>query len=62
MYQYASDTGGASRSAVVHQAIGLLRSATLEDAYAEAWDEWQAGEDAALWDGTTADGIGDAAR
>ncbi len=38
------------------KAIGLLRSATLEDACVAAWDEWEAGEDAVLWDRTAADG------
>ena len=57
MYQYASDTGGASRSAVVHQAIGLLREVALEHAYAAAWDEWASNPDAGPWDATAADGI-----
>jgi Arc/MetJ-type ribon-helix-helix transcriptional regulator len=60
--EYAGRAGSASRSAVIHQAIGLLRSVNLEEAYAAAWDEWSASEDGPLWDGTTADGIVDAAR
>jgi antitoxin MazE9 len=57
---YAQRTGAKSRSAVLHQAIVLLRSVDLEDAYAEAWHEWDRGEDMAPWDATSADGIADA--
>jgi Arc/MetJ-type ribon-helix-helix transcriptional regulator len=60
--EYAEKVGTASRSAVIQQAIGLLRSASLEEAYAMAWSEWEAGTDAALWDTTVADGMADAAR
>ena len=60
--EYAAGEGAGSRSSVVHQAIGLLRTAGLEQAYAQAWDEWKASGDAQLWDATSADGIGDAAR
>jgi Arc/MetJ-type ribon-helix-helix transcriptional regulator len=60
--QYAARAGIASRSAVIHQAIGLLRSASLEDAYAAAWSEWEASGDATLWNATVADGIVDAER
>jgi Arc/MetJ-type ribon-helix-helix transcriptional regulator len=60
--EYAAAAGAASRSAVIHQAIGLLRGASLEEAYATAWSEWEAGKDAVLWDTTVADGIVDAAR
>jgi predicted transcriptional regulator len=60
--EYAERTGARSRSAVLHQAIALLRSVALEDAYAEAWQEWDSAEDAGLWDVTSADGTADAAR
>jgi Arc/MetJ-type ribon-helix-helix transcriptional regulator len=59
--EYARRAGVTSRSAVIHRAIGLLRSASLEEAYAAAWPEWEASNDAALWDATAADGIDDAA-
>lgn len=59
---YASRLGITSRSSVLHRAIGLLRMSELEDAYVAAWDDWAAGEDIGLWDGTAADGIADAAR
>jgi Arc/MetJ-type ribon-helix-helix transcriptional regulator len=60
--EYATRVGAASRSAVIHQAVGLLRTVSLEHAYAAAWDEWEAGEDAVLWDRTVGDGIVDAPR
>ena len=47
-----------SRSSVIHQAIALLRTASLEDAYTAAWEEWDTSEDAELWNATTSDGIG----
>ncbi|HEY4026622.1 MAG TPA: ribbon-helix-helix domain-containing protein [Candidatus Dormibacteraeota bacterium] len=60
--EYAAKIGAPSRSAVIHQAIGLLRTASLEQAYAAALDEWEASEDAALWASTVGDGMVDAAR
>lgn len=60
--EYAARTGAKSRSAVLHQAIELLRSVDLEDAYAEAWQEWDASDDFELWDVTADDGIAGAAR
>jgi antitoxin MazE9 len=59
---YARRSGAKSRSAVLHQAIALLRSVDLEDAYAAAWQEWEREDDSALWDVASADGIADAAR
>ncbi|MFN7150445.1 MAG: ribbon-helix-helix domain-containing protein [Microthrixaceae bacterium] len=50
--------GEASRSAVVHKAVRLLRATEMGDAYEDAWDDWQTGEDAALWDTVVADGLG----
>lgn len=60
--EYAARTGAASRSMVIHQAIGLLRMSELEESYAETWLDWDASEDARLWRATVADGIGDAPR
>jgi Arc/MetJ-type ribon-helix-helix transcriptional regulator len=54
---YARSQGFESRSAVVHAAVRMLRSAKLGDAYADAWLEWEKSEDAALWDKTTSDGL-----
>ena len=53
---YAESRGIASRSAVVHKAVRLLRTSGLGSAYEEAWNEWSDG-DADLWDSTISDGI-----
>ncbi|MCO5996032.1 ribbon-helix-helix domain-containing protein [Actinoallomurus rhizosphaericola] len=60
--EYAARTGAKSRSAVLHQAIGLLRSTALEDAYAAAWQEPDYSSEAELWDATSSDGMADATR
>lgn len=46
-----------SRSAVLHEAIALLRQRGLSDQYASAAAEWDGSEDAALWDTTVGDGV-----
>lgn len=51
-----------SRSAAVHAAIRMMRDREYSDSYAEAWDEWDASGDAALWAATLGDGLPDAAR
>lgn len=40
----------------------MLADPHLEDAYATAWDEWEASGEAAAWETTTADGLHHAAR
>lgn len=60
MDEYAAQHGVKSRSGVVQQALSLLRSTQLEDDYAAAFQEGEAGDDAALWDATTGDGLLDA--
>jgi antitoxin MazE9 len=60
--EYARRRGSPSRSAVVHRAIELLRMAELEDAYVDAWEEWDQSGYAEQWDATSGDGIADAAR
>ena len=47
----------AHRSAVLHQAVDLLRASQLADDYEAAWDEWSAGDDAHLWDTAAGDGL-----
>ena len=54
---YAREQGLESRSAVVHKAVRLLRASELGAAYEEAWAEWDASDDAELWDGASADGL-----
>lgn len=53
---YADEHDVASRSAVVHRALALLRSHELGAEYAAAWDEW-ASSDGGLWDATVGDGL-----
>ncbi|SRR6266568_1936288 len=55
---YAQARGIESRSAVVHQAVGLLRAAQLGDAYEEAWASWATSDDAGAWESVVADGLG----
>lgn len=55
--EYARDRGLDSRSAAVHQAVRMLRTAELVAEYEAAFVEWDASDDAALWDSTASDGI-----
>jgi len=55
---YAHAQGIVSRSAVLHKAVGLLRASELADAYEEAWDSWEASDDASAWEAVAADGLG----
>jgi Arc/MetJ-type ribon-helix-helix transcriptional regulator len=59
---YADRAGLASRSAAVHTAIRALQASTMGESYERAWNEWQSGGDAELWDAATGDGFGDATR
>jgi Arc/MetJ-type ribon-helix-helix transcriptional regulator len=54
---YARSRGIPSRSAVVQRAVRLLRTSELHTDYADAWQEWSEGDDAALWDAMAADGL-----
>ena len=56
--EYAREQGLESRSAALHRAVRLLRTAELGGAYEAAWDEWAARGDADLWESTTGDGLG----
>ena len=60
--RYMQAAGIPSRSAAVQRAIRMLSDPALEDAYAAAWDEWDASGEAAAWEVTAADGLADAAR
>ncbi|GIF25206.1 Arc/MetJ-type ribon-helix-helix transcriptional regulator [Actinoplanes tereljensis] len=51
------DEQGPSRSAVLHEAVSLLRDRQLARQYAEAFSEWDDSPDAELWDATTFDGL-----
>jgi Arc/MetJ-type ribon-helix-helix transcriptional regulator len=54
---YARTQGYRSRSAVLHQAIRLLRAAELSDAYEDAWQDWDSSDEAKPWDAVTGDGL-----
>jgi Arc/MetJ-type ribon-helix-helix transcriptional regulator len=60
--RFAEAAGITSRSAAIQRAIRLLGQPELDDAYAAAWDEWEASGDTAAWEETMADGLADAAR
>ncbi len=55
--EYARTQGYRSRSAVVHAAVRMLRSAGLGESYAEAWSEWSASGEAEAWDPVAGDGL-----
>lgn len=55
--RYVTDAGLESRSAGIQHAIRQLEHGSLEDAYADAWDEWDQSGDASGWAGTSADGL-----
>lgn len=55
--EYARTHGYASRSAVVHKAVRLLRAAELGRDYAQAWEEWTDSGDADAWDVVAPDGV-----
>ncbi len=55
-------TSGLNRSAVIRRALRLLRHPELEQDYAAAWNEWETSGEQAAWEGTAADGLGDAPR
>ena len=50
-------TSGRSRSAVLHQAVGLLRRAGLAADYGAAFQEWDCSTDREVWDSTAGDGM-----
>lgn len=59
---YAQREGFASRSAVLHKAVRLLRSSELAAAYEDAWAQWAVSDDSVLWESASDDGLPDAAR
>ena len=54
--QYAESQRFPSRSAVLHQAVRLLRGAQLGPAYEDAFVEWEESGEALAWDQTAGDG------
>jgi len=55
---YAKEQGLDSRSAALHRAVRLLRTAELGGTYQAAWQEWAADGEGDLWESTTGDGVG----
>lgn len=55
--EYAREQGLESRSAALHRAVRLLRTAELGGAYEAAWREWGAAGDADAWETATDDGL-----
>ena len=53
---HALEEGLASRSAPLHEALQLLRSAELGSGYEAAWSEWPEA-DQEMWECTTSDGL-----
>lgn len=51
--EYARNLRVRSRSAVIQRAVRLLRAAELGPAYAEAWEEREAGGDPEVWSSAT---------
>lgn len=60
--KYARSAGLKSRSAAIRRAIRLLGDPELENAYVEAWQEWEDSGDAAAWAATKAHGLGGSGR
>jgi Arc/MetJ-type ribon-helix-helix transcriptional regulator len=54
---YVRDHGTGSRSAALHEAVGLLRAAQLAGAYEDAWASWDSSGEAEAWDAAVADGL-----
>lgn len=52
----ASDLAG-NRSAAIHTLIRLKREFDAQDAYAQAFDEWEDSGEQKLWDQTAGDGL-----
>jgi Arc/MetJ-type ribon-helix-helix transcriptional regulator len=48
---------GATRSAVMHEAVEMLRRRNLAADYEAAHDEWVTSGEADLWDAVTGDGL-----
>jgi Arc/MetJ-type ribon-helix-helix transcriptional regulator len=55
--EYAKEQGLESRSAALHRAVRLLRTAELAGTYEAAWDEWKVEGEADVWESTTGDGL-----
>ena len=57
---HARRSGLRSRSAALREAIRLLPRHDLEDAYAQAWEDWDTSGEREAWEGAVGDGQPDA--
>jgi Arc/MetJ-type ribon-helix-helix transcriptional regulator len=55
--EYAKAKRLESRSAAVHRAVRLLRTAELGAAYESAWEEWAVGDEEKAWESALDDGL-----
>jgi Arc/MetJ-type ribon-helix-helix transcriptional regulator len=55
--RYAECHDAKTRSAVLREAVRLLREAELVEEYKEAFIEWEESGEAAIWDRAVADGL-----
>ncbi len=55
--EYAREQKLDSRSAALHRAVRLLRTAELGGTYEAAWTEWAAAGEADAWAPTVGDGL-----
>jgi len=46
-----------NRSAAIHKLLRVQRELDAEDAYAQAFDEWESSGEDAVWDRTVRDGL-----
>ena len=56
---YQADNKVPTKSEVVERALKLLQKAELQREYAEAYAEWQESGEAAVWEATVDDGLGE---
>lgn len=55
--EYGRTVRAASRSAVLHKAVRLLRATALGPAYSQAWEEWEAEGQSEVWESVVGDGL-----
>jgi Arc/MetJ-type ribon-helix-helix transcriptional regulator len=54
---YAREHGYRSRSAALHHAVTVLRSAQLASAYEDAWQSWTSSGEAEIWDAVVSEDL-----
>ena len=56
---YQADNKVPTKSEVVERALKLLQKVELQREYAEAYAEWEESGEAAVWEATVGDGLGE---